>query len=169
MERSRPGSHESMGFSRQGYSVGCRALLQGIFPTQVWDPGLLCLLHWQAGSLPLAHLGSSPVPRLPVVPLPKDVGGFLCRHKEVFFAWRDVCQMKGNKAYSTDLSSPELGIGFQGPSRAILPTVSPLAMAKTLRQRDHLGSKVLQGGKVVQPPCSHRLTPSIMHPVLSMC
>ena len=66
------------------------------------------------------------MPRLPVVPLPKDVGGFLCRHKEVFFAWRDVCQMKGNKAYSTDLSSPELGIGFQGPSRAILPTVSPL-------------------------------------------
>ena len=32
--------------------VGCRALLQGIFPTQELNPYLLCLLHWQAGSLP---------------------------------------------------------------------------------------------------------------------
>ena len=37
--------------------VGCHALLQGIFPTQGWSPGLVCLLHWQAGSLPLAPLG----------------------------------------------------------------------------------------------------------------
>ena len=29
------------------------ALLQGIFPTQASNPHLLCLLHWQAGSLPL--------------------------------------------------------------------------------------------------------------------
>ena len=26
----------------------------GIFPIQRWNTGLLCLLHWQAGSLPLA-------------------------------------------------------------------------------------------------------------------
>ena len=31
--------------------VGCHALLQGIFPTQGSNPLLLCLLHWQAGSL----------------------------------------------------------------------------------------------------------------------
>ena len=31
------------------------ALLQGIFPTQGLNPCLLHLLHWQAGSLPLAH------------------------------------------------------------------------------------------------------------------
>ena len=30
--------------------VGCRALLQGIFPTQGSNPRLVCLLHWQAGS-----------------------------------------------------------------------------------------------------------------------
>ena len=29
--------------------------LQGIFPTQGWNP---CLLHWQVDSLPLSHLGS---------------------------------------------------------------------------------------------------------------
>ena len=33
--------------------MGCHALLQGIFLTQGSNPCLLCLLHWQAGSLPL--------------------------------------------------------------------------------------------------------------------
>ena len=37
--------------------VGCHALLQGIFPTQGSNPCLLCLLHWQVGSLPLAPPG----------------------------------------------------------------------------------------------------------------
>ena len=31
--------------------VGCHFFLQGIFPTQGSSPRLLCLLHWQAGSL----------------------------------------------------------------------------------------------------------------------
>ena len=38
--------------------MGYQFLLQGIFPTQGWTPGLLCLLHWQANFLPLSHLGS---------------------------------------------------------------------------------------------------------------
>ena len=38
--------------------VGCCALLRGIFSTQGSNRCLLCLLHWQAGSLPLSHLGS---------------------------------------------------------------------------------------------------------------
>ena len=37
--------------------VGCHALLQGIFLTQGSNPRLLCLLLWQAGSLPLAPPG----------------------------------------------------------------------------------------------------------------
>ena len=40
--------------------VGCHALFQGIFPTQGLNPRLLHLLHWQADSLPLSHLGSPP-------------------------------------------------------------------------------------------------------------
>ena len=39
--------------------VGCYTLLQGIFPTQGLNPHLLCLLHWQAGSLPLVPPGKS--------------------------------------------------------------------------------------------------------------
>ena len=34
--------------------VGCHALLQGIFLTQGLNSHLLCLLHWQEGSLPQA-------------------------------------------------------------------------------------------------------------------
>ena len=37
--------------------VGFHILLQGIFPTQEWNLCLLCLLPWQAGSLPLAPPG----------------------------------------------------------------------------------------------------------------
>ena len=37
--------------------VGCHALLQGIFPTQGLNLHLLCLLHGQAGSLPLVPPG----------------------------------------------------------------------------------------------------------------
>ena len=37
--------------------VGCHALLQGIFPIQGSNLCLLCLLHCQVGSLPLAPPG----------------------------------------------------------------------------------------------------------------
>ena len=37
--------------------VGCYFLLQGIFLTQGSNPHLLCLLHWQVVSLPLAPSG----------------------------------------------------------------------------------------------------------------
>ena len=44
----------SMILSRQEYWSGCHVLLQGIFSTQGLNPSFLCLLNWQAGSLPLA-------------------------------------------------------------------------------------------------------------------
>ena len=40
--------------------VGCHAFLQGIFLTQGSNPCLLCFLHWQAGSLPVAPPGKHP-------------------------------------------------------------------------------------------------------------
>ena len=39
---------------KKNTGVGCHALLQGIFPTQGSNPHVVCLLHWQVGSLPLA-------------------------------------------------------------------------------------------------------------------
>ena len=38
-------------------AVGCPALPQGIFSTWGLNPCLLCVLHWQAGSLPLTPPG----------------------------------------------------------------------------------------------------------------
>jgi len=37
--------------------VDCHAFLQGFFQTQVLNLHLLCILHWQAGSLPLVPPG----------------------------------------------------------------------------------------------------------------
>ena len=48
----------SMGFSRQEYWIGLPFPPSGIFLTQGSNTSLLCLLHWQAGSLPLCRLGS---------------------------------------------------------------------------------------------------------------
>ena len=45
----------SMDFTGKDTGVGCCFLLQGIFPDQGSNP---YLLHWQADSLPLSHLGS---------------------------------------------------------------------------------------------------------------
>ena len=47
----------SMGFSRQEYWSGLPCPPPGIFPTQVLNPCLLCLLHWQVDSLPLSPSG----------------------------------------------------------------------------------------------------------------
>ena len=43
----------SMGFSSQEYWSGLPCPPLGIFPTWGSNPHLLCLLHWQAGSLTL--------------------------------------------------------------------------------------------------------------------
>ena len=39
--------------------MSCQSLLQGIFPTQGLNSGLLHLLHWQTGALPLGPPGKS--------------------------------------------------------------------------------------------------------------
>ena len=51
-------------FPGKDTGMSCHALLQGIFSTQGSNPCLLCLLHWQADSLPLQHLGNPSTPVL---------------------------------------------------------------------------------------------------------
>ena len=46
----------SMGSPGKNTRAGWHFLLQGIFPTQGLNLRFLCLLHWQAGSLPLLLL-----------------------------------------------------------------------------------------------------------------
>ena len=45
-------------FPGKNTGVVCCFLFQGIFLTQGSNPHLLWLLHWQAESLPLSHVGS---------------------------------------------------------------------------------------------------------------
>ena len=42
-------------FPGKNTGVSCHFLLHGIFPTQGLNLRFLCLLHWQAASLPLSH------------------------------------------------------------------------------------------------------------------
>ena len=54
MDCSLPGSSVHGILPGKNTEVDVHALLQGIFPTQELNLGLLCLLHWHLGSLPLA-------------------------------------------------------------------------------------------------------------------
>ena len=45
-------------FPGKNTGVGCHFLLQEVFLTQGSNLRLLCLLHWQADSLPLSYQGS---------------------------------------------------------------------------------------------------------------
>ena len=57
---SPPGSCVHGDSPGENTGVGRHALLQGIFLAQGSNTHLLCLLDWQAASLPLANLGSAP-------------------------------------------------------------------------------------------------------------
>ena len=57
MDCSLPGSSVHRDSPGKNTEVGCLALLQGSFPIQGLNLSLLCLLHWQAGSSPLAPPG----------------------------------------------------------------------------------------------------------------
>ena len=54
---SLPGSSVHGNSPGENTGVDCHALLQGILPTQGWNPHLLHFLPWQVGSLPLAPPG----------------------------------------------------------------------------------------------------------------
>ena len=57
LDCSLPGSSVHGDSPGKNTGVACHALLQVIFLTQRSNLSFLCLLHWQAGSLPLAPPG----------------------------------------------------------------------------------------------------------------
>ena len=59
--RSPPGSSVHGDSPGKNTGVGCHTLLQGIFPTKGLNLHLLCLLHWQVVSLPLAPPALFPI------------------------------------------------------------------------------------------------------------
>ena len=62
MDSSPPGSSVYGDSPGKKTGVGYHAFLQGIFLTQGSNWHLLCLLHWQAGSLPLVPPGKPKIP-----------------------------------------------------------------------------------------------------------
>ena len=68
----------SMEVSGKNTGMGCRFLLQRIFPTWRSNPRFLSLPHWQADSLPLCLLGSPVVKSIgsPAGILPAEGGCF---------------------------------------------------------------------------------------------
>ena len=72
MDCSPPGSSVHGILQARILGVGGHALLQGTFLTQGLNLHLLCLLHWQVGSLPLAPPGKAPKPLAKVKRPPKE-------------------------------------------------------------------------------------------------
>ena len=75
-------------FPVKNTGMNCHFLLQGIFLTQGLNLNLRRLLHWQADSLPLSHLGSPRTLEWVAIPSPVDfpdpgifctAGGFFTR------------------------------------------------------------------------------------------
>ena len=92
-----------MGFSSKNIGVGCHFLLQGIFSTQVLNPCLLHLLHWQAGSLSL-----SPLTIRVILYIRTKTG--LRTDGHVFWSQPSKCKWCGFQQYLTLLEFPHLQV-----------------------------------------------------------
>ena len=93
-------------FPRKNTGVGYHFLLQGIFPTQGLNPGPLCCLPWQVGSLPLSHLG---IPLIHQVHLKSPQEGFLPPPDQ----WATSVPLHPNMGLAHSKGSLNLGqIGF---------------------------------------------------------
>ena len=104
--------------------VGCHLLLQEIFLTQGLKLSLLCLLHWQAGSSPLAAPSK----------LHTALNCIL-----VFFSWS--CTHTENDLQNLQLQlegwCPEVTQDPRVPEHEGPQTRAPLRLAGTLKTREH--------------------------------
>ena len=81
MDCSLPGSSLHGDSPGKNTGVGCHFLLEGIFPTQGLNLGLL---HWQVDSLPLSHWGSHGYVIYVYITEPTDQQGAVCLVLELF-------------------------------------------------------------------------------------
>ena len=97
--------------------VGCHFLLQGIFPTQGWNPTLLRLLQWQTGSFQL-------------VPPGKSISNANLNHDYL-------------RPHRSGFSSTSRGLGFQPLGLLVLPSFTGPCLSFTIlgnpgEHRNHL-------------------------------
>ena len=99
LDCSPPGSSvygDSLG---KNIGVSCYALLQGIFLMQGSNPCLLCLLHWQASSLPLVPPGNHQH---------SPMGGCSYYHSQFPDAWRSMELPQSYRAIPRPSQDPRL-------------------------------------------------------------
>ena len=86
------GAHQaplSSDFPGKNAGVGCHTLLQGIFPTQGSNPGLLCLLHGHVDSLPF-ELPSEELGLINCINYVKKVSGSVVSNSLQLFVTRQA-------------------------------------------------------------------------------
>ena len=139
-------------FPDRNTGVGCHFLLQGIFPTQGSN---LWLLHWQADSLPLSHLGR---PRKANFPL-KRRGA---RNSIIFCK----LQLRNSESLSQEAQGPEPGTPSHTPafrpSRGIRQSTNPKTQrfpgevgfltAGWTRRRQDCWHTVVWSSRLIQSP-----------------
>ena len=115
-------------------------LLQGIFLTQGSNPRLLCLMHWQAYSLPLSHWGStykhipdqmrSVAQSCPTLcaPMNRSMPGLPVHHQLPEFTQTHVHRVSDAIQPLHPLSSPT-------PLASIPPSIRVFSNESTLRMR----------------------------------
>ena len=105
-------------FPGKNTGVSCHFLLQGIFLTKGLNLGLFCLLCWQAGSLPVNHLGLLSVSTQSMYVTFENVYFYQWRHGHCIF-FRSFTWWTFNKWCSLfkKVDHPEGGYGEGGGRR----------------------------------------------------
>ena len=95
----------SMGLSRREYWSELLSS-RGVFLSQGSNTSLLCLLHWQAGSLPLATLGKPQIICIPILKS-KSLAGYL-KNEPAFNQTSLVFILKPPWSSSWNIEKPNL-------------------------------------------------------------
>ena len=112
---------------------GCHALFEGIFPVQGLNPPLLCLLHRQAGSLPLMPLGKPQLMFMGVTKRQTLSEGFPCfisfnPHNASLSQQLSLCHLGGVETGSEIICPGTCSTGLQTGSQVPEPMLFMIVM-----------------------------------------
>ena len=126
--------------------LGCHVLLPGMFPTQGLNLHLLCLLHWQADSLPLAPSGKPITWNSIVKVFQNRIVSILFTHSEakLHCCVRLFCSPMGcGLLCPWDFPGENTGVGCRFLLQGLFPTLHPLHWQVDSLPLGHQGSPQL--------------------------
>ena len=140
---------QSLDSPSKNTGVGCHYLLQSIFPTQKLNLRLLCLLHWQVGSLPPA----------PPSEVHTALNCFLVILKLELNTYTEESTQPLTSGWE---KVPELTQNPRVPDPEGPQTQTPPRLSGTLRATEHT-----QGGRAARwlPDCTSSGRPCLFHSV----